>query len=118
MERGIAQKLEADKQSLERAVRELKSKVTELETSSQTRARAQIAALEARLQNLDEQLNQEVQERNNATRMCKRLDKRLQEAALSLEEERRQTEQFKEQVGIFPARYEPHQKDFRPRRLT
>lgn len=68
VERSTAQKLETEKQAIERANRELKNKVSELETSAQTRARAQIAALEAKIQYLEEQYNAESQERANATR--------------------------------------------------
>lgn len=68
MERSSYQKLDAEKQSLERLNRELKSKISELETSAQSRSRAQIAALEAKIQYLEEQCNSESQERSNAAR--------------------------------------------------
>lgn len=68
VERSTTQKLETEKQAMERANRELKNKVSELETSAQTRSRAQIAALEAKIQYLEEQYNAESQERANATR--------------------------------------------------
>lgn len=68
MERSLSQKLDTEKQTLERTNRELKSKVAELETSAQTRSRAQVAALEAKIQFLEEQYNAESQERANATR--------------------------------------------------
>lgn len=68
MERSLSQKLDAEKQAMERANRELKNKVSELETAAQTRSRAQIAALEAKIQYLEEQYNSESQERANATR--------------------------------------------------
>ncbi|KAI1732396.1 myosin head (motor domain) domain-containing protein [Ditylenchus destructor] len=98
IERSLAQKLEGEKQAIERANRELRAKITELETSAQSRSRAQIAALEARVQNLDEQLNNEMNDGKNVMRQCKRLEKRLAEANVQLEDERRNAEQHKEQV--------------------
>ena len=98
MERGICQRLDAEKQALERTNRELRSKITELESNTQTRSRAQIAALEAKIQNLEERYNAESSERMSAERMCRRLEKRLSEAMVTLESERRNTEQCKEQV--------------------
>uniref|UniRef100_A0A915PUG7 Myosin heavy chain n=1 Tax=Setaria digitata TaxID=48799 RepID=A0A915PUG7_9BILA len=98
VERSTTQKLETEKQAIERANRELKNKVSELETSAQTRSRAQIAALEAKIQYLEEQYNAESQERANATRQFRRIEKRLADAILQLEDERRNTEQNKEQA--------------------
>uniref|UniRef100_A0A0R3S3V9 Myosin heavy chain, nonmuscle n=1 Tax=Elaeophora elaphi TaxID=1147741 RepID=A0A0R3S3V9_9BILA len=96
VERSTTQKLETEKQAMERANRELKNKVSELETSAQARSRAQIAALEAKIQFLEEQYNAESQERANATRQYRRIEKRLADAILQLEDERRNTEQNKE----------------------
>ncbi|GMT07362.1 hypothetical protein PENTCL1PPCAC_29536, partial [Pristionchus entomophagus] len=98
MERSLAQKMDAEKQALERQTRELKNKVVELETAAQSRARAQVAALEAKIQYLEEQNNLESQERLNASRQMRRLDKRLQDSTVQLEDERRNTEQHKEQA--------------------
>lgn len=59
IERAASQKLESDRQGVERQNKELKSKLAELEASVKTRAKAQIAALEAKIANLEEQLNAE-----------------------------------------------------------
>lgn len=72
--------------------------MVELETATQSRARAQVAALEAKIQYLEEQNNLESQERLNGSRQMRRLDKRLQDSTVQLEDERRNTEQHKEQV--------------------
>ncbi|GMR60861.1 hypothetical protein PMAYCL1PPCAC_31056 [Pristionchus mayeri] len=104
MERSLAQKMDAEKQALERQTRELKNKVVELETAAQSRARAQVAALEAKIQYLEEQNNLESQERLNASRQMRRLDKRLQDSTVQLEDERRNTEQHKEQAERANAR--------------
>ncbi|CAJ0933603.1 unnamed protein product, partial [Mesorhabditis belari] len=98
MERSLAQRADAEKQQLERQNRELKGKIAEMETAAASRSRAQIAALEAKIQYLDEQNNTEAQERMNATRLARRLEKRLQDIVVQLEDERRNTEQHKEQA--------------------
>ncbi|VDN06059.1 unnamed protein product [Thelazia callipaeda] len=98
VERSTTQKLETEKQAMERVNRELKNKVSELETCAHNRSRAQIAALEAKIQYLDEQYNAESQERANATRQYRRIEKRLADTILQLEDERRNTEQYKEQA--------------------
>ncbi|EPB80897.1 myosin head [Ancylostoma ceylanicum] len=96
MERSVAQKSEAERQGLERQNRELKAKIAELESTAQSRARAQIAALEAKIQYLEEQNSVESQERHNATRQFRRIEKRLHDTILQLEDERRNVEQQKE----------------------
>ncbi|KAK6766355.1 hypothetical protein RB195_025951 [Necator americanus] len=96
MERSVAQKSEAERQGLERQNRELKAKIAELESTAQSRARAQIAALEAKIQYLEEQNSVESQERHNATRQYRRIEKRLHDTILQLEDERRNVEQQKE----------------------
>ncbi|KAK6044260.1 M protein repeat protein [Cooperia oncophora] len=68
----------------------------ELESTAQSRARAQIAALEAKIQYLEEQNSAESQERHNATRQFRRIEKRLHDTILQLEDERRNVEQQKE----------------------
>lgn len=55
-ERSLAQKYDAERQSVERQNKDLKTKLAELESSVKTRGRAQVAALEAKVANLDEQL--------------------------------------------------------------
>lgn len=59
LERSAGQKAEAERQSLERQNKDLRVKVAELETSAKTRAKAQIAALESKIGNLQEQLDTE-----------------------------------------------------------
>lgn len=98
VERQLSQKFDAEKQSLERTNRDLRTKVTELENSSRILGKAQIAALEAKIQNLEEQLSNETTERSNFNRINKRLEKRNQDVLLQLEDERRNVEQHKEQV--------------------
>uniref|UniRef100_A0AC35U3J5 Myosin motor domain-containing protein n=1 Tax=Rhabditophanes sp. KR3021 TaxID=114890 RepID=A0AC35U3J5_9BILA len=96
MERSHGQKAESDKQNLERINRELKGKITELEASSQSRARTQIAALETKITFLEEQITSESSERIAISRQHRRLEKKLVEATLAAEDEKRTADQAKE----------------------
>ncbi|VDM60142.1 unnamed protein product [Angiostrongylus costaricensis] len=98
MERSNIQKSESERQCLERQNRELKAKLAELESSAQSRARAQVAALEAKIQNLEEQNSIEIQERQNAMRQFRRIEKRLHDTMVQLENERRNVEQQRETI--------------------
>ncbi|CAD6193083.1 unnamed protein product [Caenorhabditis auriculariae] len=96
MERSLNQKTDAEKQSLERTCRELRAKITELESTAQSRSRAQIAALETKIQYLEDQYSAESQERISATKQYRRLEKRLHDTIQQLEDEKRNSEQSKE----------------------
>ncbi|ULT80565.1 hypothetical protein L3Y34_010855 [Caenorhabditis briggsae] len=96
MERTLNQKTDAEKQSLERTCRDYKAKITELESGAQSRARAQMAALEAKIQYLEDQLNAEGQEKTAANRAARRLEKRLNDITQQFEDEKRANEQAKE----------------------
>ena len=58
-ERSTTQKLESAKMVLERQNKELKQKLNELETNQRTKKKATIANLEAKISNLEEQLEAE-----------------------------------------------------------
>uniref|UniRef100_A0A0K0G4P8 Myosin heavy chain n=1 Tax=Strongyloides venezuelensis TaxID=75913 RepID=A0A0K0G4P8_STRVS len=96
MERNHSQKIENERQNLEKINKELKAKITEIESSSQNRSRYQLNNLEAKISYLDEQLLSESNERANVSRQLRRLEKRLAEATLQLDEERKACEQAKE----------------------
>lgn len=55
-ERSASQKHESGRLLLERQNKELKAKLTELETAQRTKTKATIAALESKIANLEEQL--------------------------------------------------------------
>ncbi|PIO77322.1 myosin head [Teladorsagia circumcincta] len=102
MEQKLAQleeELEEEQNNAEIAIdkqRKAQQQIAELESTAQSRARAQIAALEAKIQYLEEQNSAESQERHNATRQFRRIEKRLHDTILQLEDERRNVEQQKE----------------------
>lgn len=58
-ERGMAQKSENARQQLERQNKDLRAKLGELEGSVKSRFKASITALEAKILQLEEQLEQE-----------------------------------------------------------
>lgn len=55
-ERSASQKIESSRLLLERQNKELKAKLTELETAQRTKTKATISALESKIANLEEQL--------------------------------------------------------------
>merc|ERR1719354_1456503 len=96
-ERGNAQKMENSKMMLERQNKELKAKLEELENSNRAKAKAAIAALESKVNNLEEQLSAEAQERMIAGKNNRKLEKKIKELMMQLEDERRHADQYKEQ---------------------
>uniref|UniRef100_A0A7N6BAF6 Myosin, heavy chain 10, non-muscle n=1 Tax=Anabas testudineus TaxID=64144 RepID=A0A7N6BAF6_ANATE len=97
-ERSTAQKSENARQQLERLNKELRAKLGELEGSVKNRFKASIAALEAKIAQLEEQLEQEAKERAAANKIVRRTEKKLKEVCMQVEDERRHADQFKEQV--------------------
>merc|ERR1712008_526925 len=65
-ERGQVQKLENSRMLLERQNKELKAKLSEVETSQRAKAKATITALESKIANLEEQLAAETAERGSS----------------------------------------------------
>ncbi|KAM8723839.1 myosin-10-like isoform 1-T1 [Acanthopagrus schlegelii] len=97
-ERSTGQKSENARQQLERQNKELRAKLGELEGSVKSRFKASIAALEAKIAQLEEQLEQEAKERAAANKITRRTEKKLKEICMQVEDERRHADQFKEQV--------------------
>merc|ERR1712176_782716 len=97
-ERGSCQKMENTKMMLERQNKELKAKLEEVENSNRAKAKAAIAALESKVSNLEEQLSAEAQERMLGAKSNRRLEKKIKELMMQLEDERRHADQYKEQV--------------------
>lgn len=60
-ERTLAQKAEAAREQLERQNKELKSRLGELEGAVRGKHRLSVAALEAKIESMEEQLEQERQ---------------------------------------------------------
>jgi len=90
-------KMDNQKNNLEKANKELRLKLTELETSTKTRSKTTITNLESKIAQLEGQLDNEGKERLALQKALRRNDKKLKEVLMNLEDERRSIEIFKEQ---------------------
>ncbi|XP_071388820.1 myosin-10-like [Centroberyx affinis] len=97
-ERSAAQKSENARQQMERQNKELKAKLGELEGAVKSKFKASISALEAKILQLEEQLEQEAKERAAANKIVRRTEKKLKEVVMQVEDERRHADQYKEQM--------------------
>uniref|UniRef100_A0A8C7V055 Myosin, heavy chain 10, non-muscle n=1 Tax=Oncorhynchus mykiss TaxID=8022 RepID=A0A8C7V055_ONCMY len=97
-ERSAAQKSENARQGMERQNKELKAKLGELEGAVKSKFKAAITALEAKILQLEEQLEQEAKERAAANKIVRRTEKKLKEVVIQVEDERRHADQYKEQM--------------------
>uniref|UniRef100_A0A8C4MSU1 Myosin-10 n=1 Tax=Equus asinus asinus TaxID=83772 RepID=A0A8C4MSU1_EQUAS len=103
-ERSAAQKSDNARQQLERQNKELKAKLQELEGAVKSKFKATISALEAKIGQLEEQLEQEAKERAAANKLVRRTEKKLKEIFMQVEDERRHADQYKEQMEKANAR--------------
>ncbi|XP_066115435.1 myosin-9 [Saccopteryx bilineata] len=98
LERSHAQKNENARQQLERQNKELKVKLQEIEGTVKSKYKASITALEAKIAQLEEQLDNETKERQAACKQVRRAEKKLKDVLLQVDDERRNAEQFKDQA--------------------
>ncbi|XP_074554424.1 myosin-10-like isoform X2 [Halichoeres trimaculatus] len=103
-ERGTAQKSENARQQMERQNKDLKAKLAELEGAVKSKFKASISALEAKILQLEEQLEQEAKERAGANKIVRRTEKKLKEVMMQVEDEHRHADQYKEQMEKANAR--------------
>ncbi|XP_061585101.1 myosin-9a [Cololabis saira] len=97
-ERSTSQRLEGTRSQLDRQNKELKLKLQDLEGAIKSKYKSSIATLEAKIMQLEEQLDLESKERQQASRQNRRTEKKLKEALLQIEDERRNTDQYKDQA--------------------
>ncbi|XP_068193831.1 myosin-11-like isoform X2 [Antennarius striatus] len=97
-ERTASQSREASRQQLEKQNRELKARLQEAEGQGRARLKASSAALEAKVRELEEQLELESRERQAGAKTLRQKEKKLKEATLQVEDERKQAQQFKDQM--------------------
>ncbi|KAM4635066.1 myosin-9-like isoform 2-T2 [Polymixia lowei] len=103
-ERSTSQRLEGARSQLERQNKELKLKLQELEGTVKSKYKASIAALEAKIGQLEEQLDIETRERQASSKLVRRTEKKLKEVILQVDDERRNTEQYKDQADKLNSR--------------
>ncbi|XP_061687121.1 myosin-9-like isoform X2 [Syngnathoides biaculeatus] len=97
-EHSNAQRLEGARSQLDRQNKELKLKLQELEATIKSKYKSTIASLEAKIGQVEEQLDVESKERQQASRLVRRTEKKLKETMLMVDDERRNAEQFKDQA--------------------
>ncbi|NXA78600.1 MYH9 protein, partial [Thryothorus ludovicianus] len=97
-ERSNAQKNENARQQMERQNKELKLKLQDMESVVKSKYKATITALEAKIAQLEEQLDTETKERQAASKQVRRAEKKLKDILLQVDDERRNAEQFKDQA--------------------
>uniref|UniRef100_A0A8C7R7K3 Myosin-9 n=1 Tax=Oncorhynchus mykiss TaxID=8022 RepID=A0A8C7R7K3_ONCMY len=84
--------------SAERVKRQAQQERDELQDEINNQAyKATIAALEAKIAQLEEQVDIETRERQQASKLVRRTEKKLKEVVLAVDDERRNTEQYKDQ---------------------
>uniref|UniRef100_A0AAX7US05 Myosin-9 n=1 Tax=Astatotilapia calliptera TaxID=8154 RepID=A0AAX7US05_ASTCA len=103
-ERSTSQRVEGARSQLDRQNKELKLKLQELEGTVKSKYKANMAALETKIAQLEEQLDIETRERQTATKLVRRSEKKLKEVILQVDDERRNTEQYKDQVDKLNSR--------------
>uniref|UniRef100_A0A8C6LNT5 Myosin-10-like n=1 Tax=Nothobranchius furzeri TaxID=105023 RepID=A0A8C6LNT5_NOTFU len=97
-ERTLAQKAEMSRELLERQNKELKTRLEELEGAVRGKHKLSVAALEAKVESMEEQLEQERQERAIANKLVRKTEKKLKEVMMQSEDERRHADQYREQL--------------------
>ncbi|XP_034650165.1 myosin heavy chain, non-muscle-like [Drosophila subobscura] len=103
-EKSNSQKSENGRALLERQNKELKAKLAEIETAQRTKVKATIATLEAKIANLEEQLENEGKERLLQLKANRKMDKKIKELTMNIEDERRHVDQHKEQMDKLNSR--------------
>ncbi|XP_035019379.2 myosin-10 isoform X5 [Hippoglossus stenolepis] len=97
-ERTLAQKAEAGREQLERQNKDLKTRLGEMEGAVRGKHRLSVAALEAKIEAMEEQVEQERQERAIANKLMRKTEKKLKEVMMQADEERRHADQYREQL--------------------
>ncbi|XP_075888707.1 myosin-9-like isoform X2 [Nelusetta ayraudi] len=103
-ERSVCQRVEGARAQMERQNKELKLRLGELEATVKSKYKANMAALEAKIAQLEEQLDMETRERQTATKLVRRTEKKLKEVILQVDDERRIAEQHKDQADKLNSR--------------
>uniref|UniRef100_A0A673HYB4 Myosin-10-like n=1 Tax=Sinocyclocheilus rhinocerous TaxID=307959 RepID=A0A673HYB4_9TELE len=99
-ERTLAQKSESARETLERQNKELKTRLSEMEGAVKGKHRLSVAALEAKIESVEEQLDDDVEmmERAMANKLVRKTEKKLKEVLIQVEDERRHADQYREQL--------------------
>nr|XP_033496918.1 cingulin isoform X1 [Epinephelus lanceolatus] len=97
-ERSSKQDLELDKNAMERHLKELRSRVADMEGHS--RSSAGVSQLENKIQELEERLRCEEREKNSVLASQRRLERKIKELNLTLDEERQTHTEQRDQIAL------------------
>uniref|UniRef100_A0A8C5UK71 Cingulin like 1 n=1 Tax=Malurus cyaneus samueli TaxID=2593467 RepID=A0A8C5UK71_9PASS len=99
-ERAIKQDLECDKISLERQNKDLKSRILHLEGSYRSSKEGLVAQMEARITELEERLENEERDRANLQLSNRRLERKVKELMLQVDDEHLSLTDQKDQLSL------------------
>ncbi|KAM4631040.1 cingulin-like protein 1 [Polymixia lowei] len=99
-ERASRQDLECDKMALERQNKDLKGRVTHLEGSQKSNKEGLVTQLETRIQELEERLEGEERERANLQLVNRRLERKVKEMMMQVDEEHHSMQDQKDQLNL------------------
>uniref|UniRef100_A0A3Q0RVJ4 Cingulin n=1 Tax=Amphilophus citrinellus TaxID=61819 RepID=A0A3Q0RVJ4_AMPCI len=97
-ERSSKQDLELDKNAMERHLKELRSRVADME--GQSRSSAGVSQLENKIQELEERLRSEEREKNAVLATQRRLERKLKDLNMTLDEERQTHTEQRDQLAL------------------
>ncbi|XP_056900645.1 cingulin isoform X4 [Takifugu flavidus] len=97
-ERSSKQDLELDKTAMERQLKELRSRVADME--GQSRSTAGVSQLENKIQDLEDRLRSEEREKNSVLGSQRRLERKLKELNMTMEEEREAHTEQRDQLAL------------------
>ncbi|XP_059927185.1 cingulin-like protein 1 isoform X1 [Gadus macrocephalus] len=99
-ERSSRQDLECDKMALERQNKDLRGRVSHLEGSQRTSQEGVVSQLEGRVGELEERLEAEERERANLQQTNRRLERKLKEMVMSVDEEHHGLQDQRDQLNL------------------
>ncbi|KAL2101524.1 hypothetical protein ACEWY4_003285 [Coilia grayii] len=103
-ERSISQRNENARLQMERQNKDLRSKLQEVEVQVKSKFKGSISAMEAKLQQMEEQLDQESREKQALAKALRQKDKKLKDLTVQIEDDHKQAEQYKDQAEKSGAR--------------
>ncbi|KAB5517943.1 hypothetical protein PHYPO_G00173380 [Pangasianodon hypophthalmus] len=97
-ERSARHDLEMDKSSVERQVKELKSRLADME--GQPRSTAGVTILESKIQELEDRLHSEEREKSSILAAQRRTERKLKDVNVTLDQERNQHAEQRDQLSL------------------
>lgn len=99
-ERASKQDLECDKLALDRQNKDLKSRISHLESSQKSTKEGLVAQLESRIQELEERLEAEERDRANLQLVNRRLERKVKEMVMQMDDEQHSLQDQKDQLNL------------------